>query len=55
MVDCILFNYRNKVDVNIHYSWINSVALGIIRIISLALMSIRFFAYLDGSSKLSSY
>lgn len=54
-MSCILFNYRNKIDVSIHYSWINSVALVIIRIVSLVLISIRFFIYLDGNSNIASY
>jgi hypothetical protein len=41
MANCILFKYRNKVDVSIHYSWLSAPVLALIRIASLVLVTIR--------------
>jgi hypothetical protein len=41
--------------VSIHFSWISSIAMAVIRIISLVLILIRYFAYLNDNSSLASY
>lgn len=46
MVTCWLFNYRNKLDVSIHYSWLNSVVLGVVRLLSLGAIILRFASFL---------
>lgn len=55
MENCFLFSYRNKLEVSIHYSWLNSIVMNIIRLISLILIIIRFFAYYGSNSELSQY
>ena len=52
---CGLFNFRNKVKVSIHSSWLNSILLSIVRIIALILMSVRFFLYANDSGKQNAY
>ena len=52
---CCLFNFRNRVNISIHSSWLNSIALAIVRIVGLVLMSIRYFAFLGDSSGMAAY
>jgi hypothetical protein len=58
MASCILFKYRNKVDVSIHYSWLSTPFLAIIRIASLVLLTIRLillFSEINSSDDLVLY
>jgi len=52
---CCLFNFHNRVNISIHSSWINSIAMYIVRVIGLLIMSIRYFMFLNDSSGMAAY
>ena len=55
MVKISLFSYRNKLDVCIHFSFLNSIIMSIIRIVSLALMTLRYAMFLNDDSRSNAY
>ncbi len=45
MVSCWLFNYRNKLDVSIHFSWLSSAALAVVRLLCFGAIVLRFASF----------
>jgi len=54
-MSCILFNFRNKFDVSIHYSWISSIVLAIVRLTSLIIIATRYALYVNSTNTLCAY